>query len=79
MASVEERLKKIIAEQLGVERNEIVPSSSFIEDFNADSLDLVELKMSIEDEFHIKIPDEEMEQVITTFQEALRYVEKRLR
>ncbi len=78
MATVFERLKKIVVEQLGVEEEEVVPSASFIDDLGADSLDLVELIMSLETEFStpsrkIEIPDEDAEK-ITTIQDAIDYL-----
>ena len=78
MATVSERLKKIIVEQLGVEESEVVPSASFTEDLNADSLDLVELIMSLEEEFKLQISDEDAEK-ITTVGEAEEYIEEHLR
>ncbi|HYB02277.1 MAG TPA: acyl carrier protein [Ktedonobacteraceae bacterium] len=78
MATVSERLKSIIVEQLGVEESEVVPSASFTEDLNADSLDLVELIMSLEEEFKLQISDEDAEK-ITTVGEAEEYIEEHLR
>ncbi len=78
MATVSERLKNIIVEQLGVEESEVVPSASFTEDLNADSLDLVELIMSLEEEFKLQISDEDAEK-ITTVGEAEEYIEEHLR
>ena len=78
MATVSERLKGIIVEQLGVEESEVVPSASFTEDLNADSLDLVELIMSLEEEFKLQISDEDAEK-ITTVGEAEEYIEEHLR
>ncbi len=78
MATVHERLTKIIADQLGVDESEVVPGASFVEDLNADSLDLVELIMSLEEEFKLQISDEDAEK-ITTVQEAEDYIEERLR
>jgi acyl carrier protein len=77
MATVFERLKKIIVDQLGVDESEVVPSASFVEDLNADSLDLVELIMSLEEEFKLQISDEDAEK-ITTVQEAEDYIEEHL-
>jgi acyl carrier protein len=74
---VYERLKKIIVDQLGVDESEVVPNASFVEDLNADSLDLVELIMSLEEEFKISISDEDAEK-ITTVQEAQDYIEEHL-
>ncbi len=73
MSTIEERGKKIVAEQLGVKLDEITNSSSFIEDLGADSLDTVELVMALEEEFETEIPDEKAEK-ITTVQEAIDYV-----
>ena len=78
MATVSEQLKKIIVDQLGVDESEVVPSASFVEDLNADSLDLVELIMSLEEEFKLQISDEDAEK-ITTVQEAEDYIEEHLR
>lgn len=75
--STEERLRRMIAEQLSVSEDEVVPSASFIEDLNADSLDLVELIMSLEEEFGIKIPDEDAEK-IQTVQDATDYLREHL-
>jgi acyl carrier protein len=71
--SAEDRLKKIIADQLSVGEDEVVPEASFIEDLNADSLDLVELIMSLEEEFNVKISDEDAEK-IRTVQDAMDYL-----
>ena len=62
---VEERVKAIIVEQLGVEENDVVPAAKFIEDLGADSLDTVELVMAFEEEFDIEIPDEDAEKITT--------------
>ena len=78
MATVHERLKKIIVDQLGVEENEVVPNASFVDDLNADSLDLVELIMSLEEEFKLQISDEDAES-IKTVQDAEDYIEEHLR
>ena len=74
MSAIEERVKKIIVEQLGVKEEEVVKSASFVDDLGADSLDTVELVMALEEEFDIEIPDEEAEK-ITTVQAAIDYVE----
>ncbi len=71
--SVEERVKKIIAEQLGVEEDEVTPEASFVEDLGADSLDTVELVMALEEEFEIEIPDEDAEKILTVGK-ALDYI-----
>ena len=78
MATVSERLKNIIVEQLGVEESEVVPSASFTEDLNADSLDLVKLIMTLEEKFKLQISDEDAEK-ITTVGEAEEYIEEHLR
>ena len=78
MPTVSERLKKIVVDQLGVDEGEVVPNASFVEDLNADSLDLVELIMSLEEEFKLQISDEDAEK-ITTVQEAEDYIEEHLR
>lgn len=80
MATVFERLKKIIIDQLGVEEEQVVASASFVDDLNADSLDLVEVVMAMEDEFSddnrkIQIPDEDAEQIITV-QDAIDYIKE---
>jgi len=72
-----ERLRKLIAEQLSVDEEEVVPEASFIEDLNADSLDLVELIMTLEEEFNIKISDEDAEN-IRTVQDAIEYLQEHL-
>ncbi|CSA83394.1 acyl carrier protein [Vibrio cholerae] len=73
MSNIEERVKKIIVEQLGVDEAEVKNESSFVEDLGADSLDAVELVMALEEEFDTEIPDEEAEK-ITTVQAAIDYV-----
>lgn len=78
MATTQERLKKIIVDQLGVDESEVVPNASFVEDLNADSLDPAELIMSLEEEFKLQISDEDAEK-ITTVQEADDYIEEHLR
>lgn len=78
MANISDRLKKIIVDQLGVDESEVVSSASFVEDLNADSLDLVELIMSLEEEFKLQISDEDAEK-ITTVQEAEDYIEEHLK
>ena len=74
MENVEQRVKKIIAEQLGVNEGEIKNESSFVDDLGADSLDTVELVMAFEEEFGIEIPDEDAEK-ITRVKEAIDYIE----
>ena len=73
MENVEQRVKKIVAEQLGVDEEEVTPDASFVDDLGADSLDTVELVMALEEEFETEIPDEEAEK-ITTVQQAIDYV-----
>ena len=73
--SVEEKVKKIIAEKLSVDLEEVVPEASFVDDLGADSLDLVELIMSMEEEFDTDISDEDAEQ-ITTVKDAIDFVNK---
>jgi acyl carrier protein len=73
MSTIEERVKKIVVEQLGVKEEEVVPAASFVDDLGADSLDTVELVMALEEEFETEIPDEEAEK-ITTVQQAIDYV-----
>ena len=74
-ADTYDRMKKIIVEQLGVEENDVTPTASFVEDLNADSLDLVELIMSLEEEFNLEISDEDAEK-IHTVNDALEYVQE---
>ncbi len=72
---LEERIKKIIVEQLGVNAEQVTPNASFIDDLGADSLDTVELVMAFEEEFEIEIPDEDAEK-ITTVGGAVEYIKK---
>ncbi len=71
--NLEARLKKVIVDQLGVEEDKVVPAASFADDLNANSLDLVELIMSLEEEFGVEIPDEEAEK-IATVGDAMTYL-----
>ena len=78
MASIFERIKPIVVEQLGIEENEVVPTASFVENLGADSLDLVELIMSLEETFStpsrkVEIPDEDAEKIIT-IQDVIDYL-----
>ncbi len=75
--SVDEKVKDIISEQLGVKKEEIKPESSFIDDLGADSLDTVEVVMALEEEFGIEIPDEDAEK-ITTVGDATKYIDDKL-
>ena len=77
MSSIEERVKKIVDEQLGVKEEEVKNEASFVEDLGADSLDTVELVMALEEEFETEIPDEEAEK-ITTVQLAIDYINANL-
>ncbi|MDD7020958.1 MAG: acyl carrier protein [Aeromonadales bacterium] len=73
--SIEERVKKIIVDQLSVKPEDVVPAASFVDDLGADSLDTVELVMALEEEFKTEIPDEDAEK-INTVQAAIDYIEK---
>ena len=77
MSNIEDRVKKIVAEQLGVKEDEVSNESSFVDDLGADSLDTVELVMALEEEFDTEIPDEEAEQ-IPTVQLAINYINENL-
>ena len=72
--SIEDKVKRIIADKLSVDLEEVVPEASFVDDLGADSLDLVELIMSMEEEFDIEIPDEEAEKMITV-KDAFDYID----
>jgi acyl carrier protein len=74
MASAFDRVKAIVVEQLGVEADQVTPQSKFVEDLGADSLDVVELVMALEEEFDLEIPDEDAEK-IATVGEAVKYIE----
>ncbi len=78
MENVEQRVKKIVAEQLGVNEADIKSESNFVDDLGADSLDTVELVMALEEEFECEIPDEDAEK-ITTVQQAIDYVNANLK
>jgi acyl carrier protein len=78
MENIEQRVKKIVAEQLGVNESEIKNESSFVDDLGADSLDTVELVMALEEEFECEIPDEEAEK-ITSVQQAIDYINTHLK
>jgi acyl carrier protein len=75
-ADVETKVKSLIAEQLGVPEEEIKPPSRFVEDLGADSLDIVELVMAMEEQFEVEIPDEEAE-TIKTVQDSVNYIQSR--
>jgi acyl carrier protein len=77
MSSIEDRVKKIVVEQLGVEEDQVTPDASFVDDLGADSLDTVELVMALEEEFDCEIPDEEAEK-ISTLAQAKAYIEANL-
>ena len=76
MSSIEEDVKKIIIERLGVDEEKVTPQASFTEDLEADSLDTVELVMAFEEAFDIEIPDEDAEK-ITTVNQAVEYIKKK--
>lgn len=76
--SVEDKVKDIIADQLGVKKDEIKPDSSFTDDLGADSLDTVEVVMALEEEFGIEIPDEDAEK-ITTVGQSVKYIEDKIK
>lgn len=73
MSKIDERVKKVISEQLGVDLSKVVPEASFVEDLGADSLDTVELVMALEEECDIEIPDEDSHQILTV-QDTIDYV-----
>ncbi|MGH8656508.1 MAG: acyl carrier protein [Gammaproteobacteria bacterium] len=73
MSTIEERVKKIVVEQLGVKEDEVTNEASFVDDLGADSLDTVELVMALEEEFKTEIPDEEAEKIMTV-QQAVDYI-----
>ena len=75
--AVEDRVKKIIAEQLGLEEEDVTPESSFVDDLGADSLDTVELVMAFEEEFGIEIPDEDAEKILTV-QNAIDFIKEKV-
>lgn len=75
MSTVEERVKKVVEDQLSVNQDQITPEASFIDDLGADSLDTVELVMALEEEFGVEIPDEEAEK-ITKVGEAIEYIKE---
>jgi len=74
--AIEDRVKRIIVDQLGVDEAEVTPEASFIEDLGADSLDTVELVMALEEEFDIEIPDEHAEKIVTV-KDAIEYIKER--
>jgi acyl carrier protein len=74
MAAVEEKVRQIIVDQLGVDESEVVASAAFIDDLGADSLDIVELVMALEEGFDLEIPDEDAEK-IRTVKDAVEYIE----
>ncbi len=75
--SIEERVRKIIAEQLSVSEDKVVPEASFVGDLGADSLDTVELVMALEDQFETEIPDEDAQKILTV-RDAIEYVSSRI-
>ena len=76
MAAVEEKVKQIIVEQLSVDEGEVTPTASFVDDLGADSLDIVELVMALEEAFNIEVPDEDAEG-LTTVKAVIEYIEKK--
>jgi len=78
MASVEEKVKHIIVEQLGVDEDEVKPEASFVDDLGADSLDVVELVMALEEEFGLEISDEDAEK-LSTVKHAIEYIQKHVK
>jgi len=76
MSTVEQQVKAIVAEQLGVKQEQVTNDASFVDDLGADSLDTVELVMALEEEFEIEIPDEDAEK-ITTVHQAIEYINER--
>ena len=77
MATVAERVKQVIVNQLGVEDDQVTPEASFVDDLNADSLDMVELVMAFEEEFDIEIPDEDAEKM-STVGDAIAYLKSKV-
>ncbi|MGK2913481.1 MAG: acyl carrier protein [Porticoccaceae bacterium] len=77
MSNVQQRVIKMVAEQLGVKEDDVKPDSAFVDDLGADSLDTVELIMALEEEFDTEIPDEEAEK-LTTVQQAIDYINNHL-
>ena len=75
MASIAERVRDLVVEQLGVNLEQVTPGASFVDDLGADSLDTVELVMAFEEEFDMEIPDEEAEQIVTVGK-AIEYIEE---
>ena len=74
MSTIEDRVKKIVVEQLGVAEDKVTPDASFVDDLGADSLDTVELVMALEEEFDTEIPDDEAEK-ITTVKQAIEFIQ----
>ena len=77
MSDINERVKKIVVEQLGVEADQVTTEANFVDDLGADSLDTVELVMALEEEFGCEIPDEAAEKIVTVKQ-AIEYIEKNI-
>lgn len=77
MASIQDKVMKIVVEQLGVDEDQVTPSASFVEDLGADSLDTVELVMAFEEEFDIEIPDEDAEKILTVGK-AMDYIKEKI-
>ena len=77
MSEVMDKVKEIVVEQLGVDEDEVKPGAAFVDDLGADSLDVVELVMALEEEFNVEIPDEDAER-ISTVTEAVNYIEEHI-
>ena len=77
MSSIAEKIKTVIAEQLGVKPEEVTDNAKFVDDLGADSLDTVELVMALEEEYGVEIPDEDAEK-LTTVGEAIKYIEEKI-
>ena len=75
--ALEEKVKELIVQQLGISENEVVADAKFVDDLGADSLDLVELVMALEDEYGIEIPDEDAEKIVTVG-DAIKYIQERI-
>ncbi len=75
MSTIEERVKKVVIEQLGVDEDQVKPEASFVDDLGADSLDTVELVMALEEEFDAEIPDDEAEGIVKV-EDAIKYIKE---
>ncbi len=77
MSNIEERVKKVVADQLGVKESQVIPSASFVDDLGADSLDTVELVMALEEEFDTEISDEKAESLLTV-ENTIQYIKENI-